>query len=140
MAALALLAAGCDKPADDVRPCLDPALTPRLAAGTWGGERERAQICIEVSAFQIARKGGPVAAVGPAAVAACADPEASALAALENSGPVYSYQRQYIAADYAHLANVTAARARSEGCGAKTGAPPAPEREGTCAWWWCSKK
>jgi hypothetical protein len=140
VAVLTLLVAGCDKPAEDVRPCLDPVLTPKQAAGTWGGERERAQICVEVSSFQIARKGGPVSAVGPAAVAACADKEASALAALASSGPVYPYQRKYIADDYAHLASVTAVRARSLGCGARLGAPPAPEQEGECAWWWCSRK
>jgi hypothetical protein len=122
VAALALAVAACDKAADDARPCLDPVLTPKGAAGTWAGDRERAQICIEVSAFKIARKGGSVAAVGPAAVAACAAEEASALKALEKLGPVYPYQRQDIDDDYAHLARVTAVRARSEGCGVKPGA------------------
>jgi hypothetical protein len=123
VAAMALAVAGCDKAADDVRPCLDPTLTPKGAAGTWAGDRERAQICIEVSAFKIARKGGSIAAVGPAAVAACAAEEESALKSLEKLGPVYPYQREDIEDDYVHLARVTAVRARSEGCGAKPGAP-----------------
>ena len=110
----------------------------RAPAGEWAGERERAEICIQLSAFQTARRGGPVAAVGPAAVAACAAKEASALKALGQLGPVYPYQRKYIADDYAHLAKVTAVRARSEGCGAKPG-ELSEAREGECAWWWCSR-
>jgi hypothetical protein len=137
VAGLAL--AGCDQPAEVAKPCLDPVLTPKAAAGTWPGEHERAQICIEVSAFQIARKGGPVEAAGEAATAKCAGNVAASFKALRKSGPVWPYQRKQIEEDYAHFGLTSAARARSEGCGAAPGQPE-EAKEGECAWWWCSKK
>jgi hypothetical protein len=91
--------------------------------GTWAAEREQANFCIKMAAFELVKGGGPVADAGRLAVARCSRLEDAFTAALKRAGPVYPYQRRLIADDFAHLGLITAVRARSIGCGRPQGQP-----------------
>ncbi len=108
---------GCQKEAP-VDPCVGPTLVQPTAPDTYAGRRELARFCIKSAVYEIARKGGAVTAVADAAVAQCVLKEADVITALRATGPVYPYQTAEIHGDLTHLAQVTAVRARSRGCGA----------------------
>ncbi len=114
--ALSLGVAGCQREAP-VDPCVGPTLVQPAEPDTYAGRRELARFCIKSAVYEIARKGGTVAAVADAAVAQCAPKEADVITALKATGPVYPYQTVEIHGDLAHLAQVTAVRARAKGCG-----------------------
>ena len=117
IAALSLGVAGCQReaPAD---PCVGPPLALPASPDTYAGRRELARSCIKSAVYEIARKGAAVTAVADAAVSQCASKEADVVTALKATGPVYPYQTAEIHEDLSHLAQVTAVRARSKGCGA----------------------
>ena len=114
--ALLLGVAGCQKE-EPVDPCVGPPVVQPAELDTYAGRRELARFCIKSAVYEIARKGGTVATVADAAVAQCAPKEKDVITALKASGPVYPYQTMQIHGDLAHLAEVTAVRARAKGCG-----------------------
>lgn len=123
---LSLLAlAACSKPAGPPPdPCVMPRFAVTAAPGTYMAAREAATICVKRSAFELARKGGPLPPIAAAAMAQCANEEAATIAALKKDGPVYDYQRQMIHDDLTHNADRAASQARSIGCGKKPGELP----------------
>jgi hypothetical protein len=122
LAALASgLLTGCSKPAGQVEACRVPTLVPHAPPETYAGAHERATICIKLAAYAIAKGGGPVNAIGPAALAQCAAEQRAVVVALGREGPVWPYQQTRLNEDFAHLANLTATQARAIGCGGPSG-------------------
>jgi hypothetical protein len=109
---------GCEQHDAPQSACTPPTVVQPANPASYGGQRDLARYCIKLNAYNYARQALAVAQVAAVALKQCAANEAATVAALRRTGPVYPYQRQEIDADLAHLAQVSAMRARSRGCGA----------------------
>ncbi|HWA64171.1 MAG TPA: hypothetical protein VG939_22575 [Caulobacteraceae bacterium] len=110
--------AACEKPEPDVV-CRTPLLKATQAPGTYAAEKEAALICVKSAAFALAKAGGPLDPIPAAAVAQCSAQEK---AIGQSGGTLYDWQRQQLHESFLHAAKITAAQARSMGCGAAPGA------------------
>src|SRR5437762_13566129 len=115
----AFVLAACQKPVPPpAHICVIPAFVPSKApAGSWTAEKEKALYCAKRAAYEIARAGGPLPPIAAAAVAQCADAQEAAIAALRKEGPVYAWERAQLTESLTHMAKISAAQARSIGCG-----------------------
>ncbi|MGA0601590.1 hypothetical protein ACO2Q3_12875 [Caulobacter sp. KR2-114] len=121
LAAAALALAGCAAKAPPEDTCKAPDFTARAAPGTYAAEKETVTLCVRKAAFAIAKAGGDITHAGDQAVSQCKAEEA----AVGKAGPdkFYDWQRQELHESLVHTGKITAAQARSLGCGAAPGAP-----------------
>jgi len=120
LAAAAAVLAGCAKaPPEDT--CKAPDFTAKAAPGTYAAQKEAVTLCVRKAAFALAKAGGDISHAGEAALAQCKAEED----AVGKTGPdkLYDWQRDELHESLLHTGKITAAQARSLGCGAPPGAP-----------------
>ena len=116
--------ASCEKPPPPGPPsCQPPALVATPSPTAEDVAHDALFNCVEESAYQGVSRGGPVAAAASGAVAQCAPAQAAYLKAIRAARPLSAYERDLIQEQVGKVAQSTAVRKRSRGCGRPGGEP-----------------
>jgi hypothetical protein len=121
LAAAVAILAGCAAKAPPEDTCKAPDFTAHATGTGYAAQKEAVTLCVRKAAFAMAKAGGDISHAGDKALAQCKTEED----AVGKSGPdkLYDWQRQELHESLAHAGQITAAQARSLGCGRAPGAP-----------------